>query len=522
MSKQSLPLCGKKLTYIFLAFIILISAAVRFHKLGSFPSGFTWDEAAVGYNAYTIVNWGRDEWGKTLPLVFKSFKDDKNPVHIYLTVPFIKIFGLTEAATRASSAFFGVLGTAAIFFLASILFKSKGVGLIASLFWCISPFDIQFSRFNHELNFALFFFLAGTYFFYKALKDNNRLFWLAFLFWGIDLLTYQSAKVVTPFLVILLTALNLKTLLKSKKYFVFGAVIYLFFVGLNFIRPELLGEARLKQNSLGTPAVVWSRYWEYFGPKFLFASGDENPRHSIQTVGTFYWLDLPFLLIGFFGIVQRLFVRKDKQMLFLIAWMFLAPLPAAATNLTPHAPRAMFMLGSLTLVSAYGAYLLVKAFSNKYYQVLVSTLLVIASGLFLSKYLKDYFGKYDERYAIEWIYGMKDIVTTSEKREFNKVYMTDSMMQPYIFYLFYLKTPLPDFLATVKYNQTKSAPSNLVSSFGKYRFVWEQYHSVPDNGVLYAIRPSVYDGLFYKNSFNVVKLIKYPDRSDAFYLITAN
>ena len=522
MNKQSLPLCGKKLTYILLAFIILLSAAVRFYKLGSFPSGFTWDEAAVGYNAHTIVNWGRDEWGKTLPLVFKSFKDDKNPVHIYLTVPFIKIFGLTEAATRASSAFFGVLGTAAIFFLASILFKSKGVGLIASLFWCISPFDIQFSRFNHELNFALFFFLAGTYFFYKALKDSKKFLWLAFLFWGIDLLTYQSTKIVTPPLIFLLIILNFRKLAGIKKYFILGSLIYLFFVGLNFIRPELLGGARLKQNLLGTPAVVWARYREYFKPQFLFISGDENPRHSIQTVGTFYWLDLPFLLIGFFGIVQRLFVRKDKQMLFLIAWMFLAPLPAAATNLIPHAPRAMFMLGSLTLVSAYGAYLFVKAFSNKYYQVLASTLLVIASGLFLSKYLKDYFGKYDERYAIEWIYGMKDIVTTSEKREFSKVYMTDSMMQPYIFFLFYLKTPLPDFLATVNYNQTKFAPSNLVASFGKYQFVWDQYGSSPDIDVLYVVRPSVYDGLFYKNSFNVVKLIKYPDRSDAFYLITAN
>lgn len=497
-----------------------MSLATRFYKLGKVPAGFTWDEAAVGYNAYTILHWGKDEWGKTMPITFKSFGDDKNPIHVYLTVPFVGIFGLNEWATRASSAFFGVLVVFTSFFLAKTLFKSRAMGLITALFLSISPFNIQFSRFNHELNFAVFFFAIGVYLFYKGLKRKNWLLLVSFLFLGIDLLTYQSAKVVTPLLVLLLIILNFKKLLTVKKYFIIGSAVYLFFVGLLFIKPQLLGGARLKQTSIGTPKVVLTRYFEYFKLKFLFISGDDNPRHSIQNVGTFYWLDLPLLLIGLLGIIRRLIVKKDSNMLFLLAWVFLAPLPGAASSISAHAARAMFITGSWAMVSAYGTYVLISIFANKYYKIAMCILLVIASGFFLSRYLRDYFGKYNQRYAIEWIYGMRDIVKYADKFKFNKVYMTESMRQPYIFFLYYLKIPLPEYLETVKYNQTKSAPSNVVSSFKNYQFIWNEYYSVPNMGELYVVRPSVYDGLFQKISFEVVKLIKYPNGTDAFYMIT--
>lgn len=511
---------NKKLTYIFLGIIVLTSILTRFVKLSKYPPAITWDEAAVGYNAYTIIHWGKDEWGKILPLTFKSFGDDKNPVHVYLTAPFIGIFGLNEFATRAPAALFGVLNVIVIFFLVRVMFKSDTLALISALFLSVSPYNIQFSRFNHELNFAIFFFIAGVYFLYIGLRNKKYLL-ISFLLLGLDLLTYHSAKVVTPVLVLLLIVLNFKKLIKTKKHFFTGLAIYLFFVSLLFIKPELLGGARFKQNPIGTPQVVWARYKEYFEPRFLFISGESNPRHSIQTVGTFYWLDLPLLVIGLLGILWRLIIRKNKQMLLLLAWVFIAPLPGAVSSAVPHSARAMFITGSWTMVSAYGAYLLITLLKNKYYRIIMSVVLILSLTPFIFKYLKDYYGKYTQRYAIEWIYGMKNIVKYSQQNDFNEVYMTDSRMQPYIFFLYYLKTPLPEFLSTVKYNETQSRSSNLVASFKNYHFMWDEYHSMPEAGVLYVVRPSVYDGLYQKTSFDVVKLIRYPDKSDAFYMILA-
>ena len=540
MNKQSLLLRSKKIVNIMLGVIVLISILTRFVQLDKYPPSITWDEASVGYNAYTIIHWGKDEWGKTLPITFKSFGDDKNPVHVYLTAPFVGLFGLNDYATRASAAFFGVLNVIAIFFLAREIFKSDKVGLLASFFLAISPYNIQFSRFNHELNFAIFFFLAGTFLFYKGLRSKGKNYiWISFLLFGIDLLTYQSAKVVTPPLVLLLATINIKKLLKSKKQFFCGLAIYAFFISLLFIKPQLLGGERLKQNQIpkneieetsiykktsnemsGMSEIVFGRYKKYFQSEFLFISGDSNPRHSIQSVGTFYWLDLPLLIVGLLAILWRLLVKKNKQMLVLIAWILLAPLPGAVSSDMPHAARAMFLTGSWTLIIAYGAFVLITLFKNKYARVLSSVLIVLAMIIPFRNYLKSYYGEYAEKYAIEWVYGMKEIVEFTKNEEvLYRVYMTDAFMQPYIFYLYYHKVPLPEYLETVKYNQTESRPSNLVSSFGIYRFDWDQYQSQPADGVLYVVNPSVYDGLFHKPNFEVAKLVKYPNGSNAFYLL---
>ena len=43
--------------------IFLLGFAIRFYKLGSLPSGFVNDEADFGYNAYSLIKTGKDEFG---------------------------------------------------------------------------------------------------------------------------------------------------------------------------------------------------------------------------------------------------------------------------------------------------------------------------------------------------------------------------------------------------------------------------------------------------------------------------
>src|SRR3989344_8123081 len=123
---------------VFLLIIVLLSAILRFYKLDTIPPSLNWDEAGSAYNAYTIANWGRDEWGKFLPLIFTSFRDDKHPVHIYMTAPIVKMFGLSDFTARLSGAIVGVLSVIIIFFLARILFKNDLVGLLSALFLAMS------------------------------------------------------------------------------------------------------------------------------------------------------------------------------------------------------------------------------------------------------------------------------------------------------------------------------------------------------------------------------------------------
>ena len=70
-----------------LAGIIIVAAFLRFYQLGSNPPSLTWDEAAWGYNAYSIGIDGKDEFGRFLPHDYlESFGDFKPPMYAYLDV----------------------------------------------------------------------------------------------------------------------------------------------------------------------------------------------------------------------------------------------------------------------------------------------------------------------------------------------------------------------------------------------------------------------------------------------------
>ena len=102
-----------------LFFIIFVLAVfLRFYKLSSNPPSLYWEEAALGYDAYSILKTGKDFHGNKFPLVaFESFGDWKPSLYFYTLVPSIALFGLNEFAVRFPSAFFGSLTVLLTYFL---------------------------------------------------------------------------------------------------------------------------------------------------------------------------------------------------------------------------------------------------------------------------------------------------------------------------------------------------------------------------------------------------------------------
>lgn len=531
----------KTITILFI--IIILSSFLRIYKIDQTPPSISWDEAAVGYNAYTIANWGKDEWGKTFPLIFTSFGDDKHPVYVYFTAISVKIFGLTDFSTRFPTALFGIMCVIVIFYLTKIIFANNFISLVSALFLAISPYSIQFSRFNHQANFALFFWMLGLLFFLKAVKGKKLFLPFSFLSFGFSLFSYHSSLVVVPPLMILLTVLYFKSLLKIKKYFLSSILIIVIFALTMFFNPSLLGIARINQTSiskdeifktslykrtnneiLGRIEFTYNQYLLHFDTKYLFLTGGANKKFSTQVIGEFYKVDALLLIIGFLGLLWALIFRsaKRKMILILLGWVILAPLPSSLTAEAPHPGRAMFMMGSWNIVAAYGFYLITAVFKQLPYKIIMSTIILIILSILFFNYLTDYYNNYAIRDSVDWQYGMKQIVEYSKDHNgYFQVYTTDIRFQPYIFFLYYLKTPLPEFLDTVVYNEGKSRDISLVSSFDKYHFSdWDPIESMPNPGVLYVVTSSQYDGLRHKSIFDVKKRIKYLDGGDAFFVVS--
>jgi 4-amino-4-deoxy-L-arabinose transferase-like glycosyltransferase len=165
----------KKIEWLWLILILVLGIFLRFWHLGETPRGFYLDEAALGYNAFSIMNTGKDEYGMKWPLLFRSFGDFKAPVYTYLLVPIYKVIGMSVWSTRFLSALAGVIIIWLSFLLVKNLSKNNRLALIVSLLVAISPWQIIFSRTSYETNVSLMFLLMMIWSFYKS-GENKK--WL--------------------------------------------------------------------------------------------------------------------------------------------------------------------------------------------------------------------------------------------------------------------------------------------------------------------------------------------------------
>lgn len=116
-----------------LILILVLAAFLRLWRLGTYPA-LNADEAAIGYNAYSLLLTGHDEHGNPWPIHFQSFNDYKPGLYFYFVLPFVKVLGLNEWAVRLSGALLGVLSVYMIYLLVDELFRNKKLALISALF----------------------------------------------------------------------------------------------------------------------------------------------------------------------------------------------------------------------------------------------------------------------------------------------------------------------------------------------------------------------------------------------------
>lgn len=492
--------------YGWLLIICILAGFLRFYRLGQNPPAMTWDEAAWGYNAYSLGLNGHDEFGRFMPLDYlESFGDFKPPVYAYLAVLPVKILGLNEFATRFPSAFFGVLTVLIAYFLAKQIFQkslyTNDYALATATLLAMSPWHIMLSRAAFEANVATFFIISGVTFFIAGIKKKGWFLPLSALSFALAIQTFNTARVVTPVLLLILVAGFRKDLLPKLKWLILAAAIGLV-VLLPAISFLLTPQARLRfkeVNIFSDPSVValsnqeiandtnawWSRIthnrrWGYFrlylrhyfdnlNPAFLFIKGDGNPKFSTQDVGELYLWEAPFLILG----VLLLFRRKSGFWWFVPFWLLVGILPAATARETPHALRIETTLPTWQILSAIG---IVEAwnFCQKQKRLANYVLRIVGLGLAIISFIyfqHGYWRHYSYEYAQEWQYGYKQAIgyINEVEQNYDEVWFTDKLGRPYIFFLYYLKVDPRYFQSNSEVRRDTFGFVN-VASFGKFHF----------------------------------------------------
>lgn len=464
--------------------VVAIASLLRFYKLDSYPPALKWDEAALGYNAYSILKTGRDEFGNFLPVIFKSFGDYKPGLYVYADIPFVLIFGLTELATRLPGAIAGILSVLLVYLNVKEIFGKK-VAVWPATVLAFSPWHINFSRGAWETNLTVFLLLCGLYLFLKILPQSKektvycpRLSFMSGLFFGLTFITYQGAKVFTPMFLILLVLLLVPKFDKNtRKNLLTGAVSLLIFaipmllsiftaaggrakVTNVFSYPRLPNEINLilEQDKTNPESLIFSlfhsetysfirgiaeRYFNTFSGRYLFFEGDwQNPRLGVPYMGQLYYLDLIFLLLGVYFLIRNKNIRVS---LFILLWLFVSPIPAAITRDSVSSVRSLNTVIPLSVIIGLGlCYFLDKMTrQNKLVKLAVLTILIAGYSWNFSSYLDLYYTHAPIHYSNTAQHGYKEVINyvSSIDNKYDKIYFTYTYGQPYIYWLFYTKYP---------------------------------------------------------------------------------
>ena len=540
----------------FLITILILAAVFRLAFLADFPAGLNADEAALGYNAYSLMLTGRDEHGHTWPVNLESFGDYKPALYAYILIPFIKVMGLTELAVRLPSALAGIFSVLLIYLLTKEIFENSEIKNsiqisnfkfqiehIAALFLAISPWHLHFSRGAWEVNLATMFILAGVYFFLRWLKSPKLLYIeLCSLNFVLSMYTYQSARVIAPLLGIGLGLLYFKNLFIQRKQILIasvsmtlvllplvsslitsGAYSRLSGVGLladegplNRVK-ELRGQhsdlSSLSGKLLHNRPVIYTirfinNYLDHFSGNFLFIKGDEIPRSKVPETGLLYLTDFVLLAFGFFYLIRSPWGHSRIVWL----WLFIGPVAAAITFQSPHALRAQNMVIPLTIIVSIG----MSSISRR--KILLLLLLTVTYGWQFARYLHQYYVHYPQTYPAAWEYGFKELVSyvNSVQDRYEKVWITDKYDQPYILFLFYSKYPPQNFQGQHELSFRDKFNFSTVRDYGKFHFASSPWDKVRDmHNMLIVAAPEDIPAV----GVNIVKVINFPNGQPAFKII---
>lgn len=498
-------------------FLVILAIAVflRFYQLGRIPAGVSDDEAVYIYSAYSIWKTGHDFAGKFLPLSF-NFSFSYSPVPVYLLAPIVGLFGMNIFVGRFIYALAGTGTVILIYVLASQLFKRKSIALIAMAVVAVSPWNVFFSRTAYEAVFALFFFLGGIVLFLRGVKKGNILWSLPLFFFAFY--SYHATKFFFLFCIPFLILLHWSFFIRQKRIFITFVIGYIFILasflfvmktqGVNrtdvLVWKDIQTASRVvdyeRQRSTAPfwirtiysnklmyyLSVIRQNYLEAFSPQFLFLYGETGGLAGLyggSSHGVLYFIDLPLMFIGLFGLFANKSLRRSA--IFVLGGLLLAPISSAVTTDRTYAVRSIMMQPFLVLIVGYGVYIVyswIKARYASYWRVAVG---VVAGTylVFVGSYFYEYFYRFPIVNAEAWFQSTKELIEFIDhnKYRYDEIILA-SRGDPLFQYGFYnqmdptvlrnlLRSPYPRRVGNVVFiNECfqKEDPMNLIAKHSLY------------------------------------------------------
>ncbi len=454
--------------------IILISVFLRFYLLGNIPAGLLNDEANAGYDAYSLLLTGRDQWGSFLPLNnFIGFGDFQPPVNRYSSVISVALFGLNAFSVRFISALTGVFSVITLYLLVKKL-VNQNAALFSAVLLAIMPWSVGLNRIGHESNIAIFLLLISLVF--GLLKGVKKGLYFSAFFLALSMYTYSAYILYAPIVLLVVLFANykkengFKPLIKPLILFLIIILPIIFQKNAASVRFSQVGlttnitsiglvntlnDERGQCQSAINPFICkiinnkqllflntfTKNYLSHFSTNFLYISGTDTqfsilPKRGLDSLFNF----LP-LILGIWFLIKN---NKNKRVNYSLVFLFfLAPLPDSFTS-DGNYVRSSIMIPFLALFNGLGFYYLFNILKQKkgfkYLPTILFSLIILFST---ASFFITYATYFKNNYSIFSQYGYKDLMeeTHSLKGSYDRIYITRHLndTKQYIYYLFFNK-----------------------------------------------------------------------------------
>lgn len=498
---------------VMLTLILLFATFFRLWNLSRVPPSISMDEASIGWNAYSVIKTGGDEYGKLPILSQRAYDDWRRSTYLFLTIPFIYILGLTQVAVRLPSVIMSILTVLSTYFIVLYLFEKRTVFSQASAFsatflLAISPWYIYISRLGHESNACLSFLVFGVLFFLLGIRKKRWTFvFISMILFTISMVSYYSGQAFIPLFILGLIIIfwndlyvmflqNRKVIIPFLLLAVFVARIFLAifspdslirFQGTSTFKPEAHMEM-YKQDVILRNAAVASHdilraifynqhlfpfkvfimgYLDHFNINWLFYNSGSESFKAPKT-GLLYIWELPIIFLGFILLFRVKEINK-KTKIFIFLWFFLAPVPAAIATQTPHAMRAYNFIPTWQIFSSIClGYFYCKFQEIKLLFILIFSIIVLISVV---QFFHNYFVVFPKEQSNSFFYAMSRAIpyVDSVQKRYNKIIFSNSgsLYQSYMLFLYH---SYYDPSLYQKQGGTKSGGYAETHAFGKYEF----------------------------------------------------
>lgn len=478
-------LTSKKHTLL-LFLLIILGFSIRLLGISILPGGLNQDEASIGYEAFSILTTGFDRNANAYPIHLVSWGSGQNALYAYLSIPFIKLFGLNVFSVRIVNALFSCLSLV-VFYLLFKLISDKKKALVALALLTICPWSIMSARWGLECNIFPTLFLLGVFFLLKGIQSNQIFLPASSLIFAISLYSYGTSYLIIPLFLLLIIPYLIR---KKKIDFLHLSICLVTFIAVSFpillfILINHLNLPEIHFAGMTIPKLASNRTTEIFNLfngdfpltliknsirflSILVLQTDGNEYNAISSVGTIFFISFPFFIIGFIKIIRnKQFIKEDHHFIF-FTWLLCSVILGLTSHVNINRINIIFI--PIIYFTVFGFYFVGDMLMNEYkknFQLLLIGLYSLYFGFFSGYYLFIF----KDEIKSEFSYGLGDAIKYADRiNSVGTINITrNSINMPYIYVCFYNQTDPDIFRKTVVYKNNTDGFKEVLS-LGRYTF----------------------------------------------------